>query len=533
MATGSRVGMTLKRKREQLGITLDRAANDTNVRARLLEIIEQGDFENYPPQGHAVGIITSYARYLELDPRPLLEEFNEEYENYQVSSEIATSAHRTKNGLGRFGERVMGSKSRPSSRDSANSSDRRKRSKNTQGTSDMNRTLEDEHVAENDNRYKTGSVKVIGTRQTGSIRTSGGSSRRGGSYDSYADRSYSSRTQHAPAGLSSGHYGSVRDREWREEHPEDFDTQERSGRLSTGSYARSRQRTGDVGSSSRRSYSRSSASGRLSSAGSLDSYAGYDEVDTPAADVSERTSSTGTSSRRSGSYRSRSSESSSAGKTGSSPNFFGVEVESDSSNAVRTRRRRSTRSRQDSSSGKGSQPRADENIFERLSRILKSIFSERRTRVIAIAATAIVLGIIIAASILISTAGNNDSGLIEVKGGAVNDTTTTDDGNAAHKTITTANGNPVTIKIEVAAGQTSLISITYDGGNPYSGTAVGPFTREFPVTESLSATFGNPDAVTVSENGTPIDIAKNNDGTGSLTINIQAAGSSSSAQISQ
>lgn len=118
--------------------------------------------------------------------------------------------------------------------------------------------------------------------------------------------------------------------------------------------------------------------------------------------------------------------------------------------------------------------------------------------------------------------------MIEVKGGAVNDTTTSDDGNAAHKTITTANGNPVTIKISVAEGETSLISITYDGGNPYSGTAVGPFTREFPVTESFSATFGNPDAVTVSENGNPIEIAKNNDGTGSLSINIQAASSTSS-----
>lgn len=191
--------------------------------------------------------------------------------------------------------------------------------------------------------------------------------------------------------------------------------------------------------------------------------------------------------------------------------------------------RRKTRSRNTPRTQEATQSRTarpDENVIDRLRRVLKSVFSERRTRLIALAFALIVIGVIVAASFLIGTAGSKDTGVITVEGGATNDATTTDGENAAHKTITTANGNPVTIKVEVAAGKTSLLQITYDDANAYSGTAVGPFTREFPVTESFSASFGTPSAVTVTENGNPIEIAMNDDGkTGSLYINIKAAAS--------
>lgn len=523
MATGSRVGTTLRQRRERLGITLDRAARDTNVRSRVLETIEMGDFANYPPHGHAIGIISSYARYLELDPHPILEEFDSEYQAYLAASEIATSASRTKSGLGRFGERISSSKSRPSSRDASEPVDRRRRSEDgTQGTSTVNRSLKDEREAENDDRYRTGSVKVVGKRQTGVVRDGRSSSR--GSTGRYSSRSRieEPQTYHAPSGLSSGHYTSVRDRQWREEHPDEPLTREsvEGSSVSTSSRRRS-SRTGELGETgsarTRRASGSTRSSQRISTSGSASSNA------------RRRRSSSSSYYASSDSGQSGESPSSSS----SNPSYFGVDVEPDENSIKQSRRRRSSRARRHESGSESNEPRADENIFERISRILKSVFSERRTRIIAIALAVIVIGVIIAASVLISTAGNSDSGLIEVQGGAVNDTTTTDDGNAAHKTITTANGNPVTIKIEVASGATSLISITYDGGNPYSGTAVGPFTREFPVTESFSATFGNPDAVTVSENGNPIEVAKNTDGTGSLNINIQAAPNSSSAQISQ
>lgn len=202
------------------------------------------------------------------------------------------------------------------------------------------------------------------------------------------------------------------------------------------------------------------------------------------------------------------------------PNFFGIDVDT-GEDAPRTpsRKRSSTRTeapkREDSA-------RPDDNVFDRLRRLIKSVFAERRTRLIAIAAIIIVLAVVIAASVLISTAGHANGGIIPVQGGVENDTMTTDGENAAHKTITTANGNPVFIKVDVAKGETSLVEITYDGANAYKGTAVGPFAREFPVTESFSATFSNPAAVSVTENGNPIEVAINEDDkSGSLYINIQ------------
>ena len=485
MATESRVGITLRQRRQELGIPLSAVSSNTNVRERVLETIESGDFENYPPKGHSKGIISSYARYLGINPRPLLQEFEREYESYIENKQDVTGSQRMR-GTNSSGRTRGNGRSGSQSRKTRNADEPRSASK-------TGRNLKHEHEAESDNRYTTGSVKVVGTRGTGAVRgtsrsgvqsTRAGSERTGRMTDtgragvSSASSSSSiyrtTRSDYVPTGRGTAHYASIRERQERE-------IEEREAEAPSSGTRRTRSRGATRGTS------RSTRQTRNTSA----------------------------------------AEKSSGRSQARTPNFFGVEVEGDEENVVRrSRSRRSSTKR--SASSQSREPRADENIFERISRILRSIFSERRTRIIALAFTAIVVGVIIAASVLIGTAGNKDSGLIEVKGGAVNDTTTSDDGNAAHKTITTANGNPVTIKISVAEGETSLISITYDGGNPYSGTAVGPFTREFPVTESFSATFGNPDAVTVSENGNPIEIAKNNDGTGSLSINIQAASSTSS-----
>lgn len=205
----------------------------------------------------------------------------------------------------------------------------------------------------------------------------------------------------------------------------------------------------------------------------------------------------------------------------SAPNFFGIDVDTGEALVKRkTRRRSSTRSDVAQSEDAA---RPDDNIFARLRRILKSIFSEKRTRLIAIAVIIIVIAVIIVASMLISTAGHPGGGNIPVQGGVSNETMTTDGESAAHKTITTANGNPVIITVEVAKGETSIVEITHDGANAYKGAAVGgQFSQDFSVAESFAATFSNPSAVTVTENGNPIDIAINEDGTGSLYINIQS-----------
>lgn len=66
------LGDTLRERRQHLGISLDQAESATRIRARLLEALEKGDYDRLPAPGYVRGYVSSYARYLELDPVPLL-----------------------------------------------------------------------------------------------------------------------------------------------------------------------------------------------------------------------------------------------------------------------------------------------------------------------------------------------------------------------------------------------------------------------------------------------------------------------------
>ena len=134
MKSESRIGPALMSRRIELGISLEQAARDTNIRARMLEALESGDYSQYPPRGHAIGMLSSYARYLDLDSASIVEVFDSEYEAYSSSREIEKIANNTRRGVGRFGERVIGEKSRPISRESSRSS-RSQRKPQPQGRS--------------------------------------------------------------------------------------------------------------------------------------------------------------------------------------------------------------------------------------------------------------------------------------------------------------------------------------------------------------------------------------------------------------
>ncbi len=160
-------------RRIELGISLEQAARDTNIRARMLEALESGDYSQYPPRGHAIGMLSSYARYLDLDSAAIVELFDSEYEAFSSSKEIEKSASNTRRGVGRFGERVVGEKSRPTNRESSRGtrSSRRRGDAKAEEPSKLSRNLKDEALAKDDERYRSGSVRVVGTRHTGSFRS--------------------------------------------------------------------------------------------------------------------------------------------------------------------------------------------------------------------------------------------------------------------------------------------------------------------------------------------------------------------------
>lgn len=72
MTTG--IGETLRETREQRGVTLDEAAEETRIRATHLAAIEQEDFDRLGGDVYVRGFIRSYAKCLGLDPEPLLQQ---------------------------------------------------------------------------------------------------------------------------------------------------------------------------------------------------------------------------------------------------------------------------------------------------------------------------------------------------------------------------------------------------------------------------------------------------------------------------
>lgn len=157
------------------------------------------------------------------------------------------------------------------------------------------------------------------------------------------------------------------------------------------------------------------------------------------------------------------------------------------------------------------------------------VSSDSRKRMIAIAIVAIVAAVAIVAFIIVSTSHTGEEEVLEVVGGAEDETTTEEESDSATRQVTTTNGNPVEVVISVAEGETSLITVTYDDDSDYNGTAVGPWEREFLVTESLEASVGNPEAVTITEDGEEVEIEVGDDGEGTFSLEVNNVSSADEA----
>ena len=66
------LGDTLRERRTTLGISIEQVQEATRIRGKLLTALEAGDYARLPNPGYVRGYVSSYAKYLELDPVPLL-----------------------------------------------------------------------------------------------------------------------------------------------------------------------------------------------------------------------------------------------------------------------------------------------------------------------------------------------------------------------------------------------------------------------------------------------------------------------------
>jgi len=74
----SKLGSTLKEKRESLGIEVDKVTEDTRISADVLAVLEEGRFGEMPSYNHAKNFVKNYAEYLKLDYEKIYDLFIEE-----------------------------------------------------------------------------------------------------------------------------------------------------------------------------------------------------------------------------------------------------------------------------------------------------------------------------------------------------------------------------------------------------------------------------------------------------------------------
>lgn len=72
------LGSALAAARRARGKSLTEAEAATRIRAKMLEALERDEYDTLPSPAYVRGYIISYAKFLELDPQPLLKQYSDE-----------------------------------------------------------------------------------------------------------------------------------------------------------------------------------------------------------------------------------------------------------------------------------------------------------------------------------------------------------------------------------------------------------------------------------------------------------------------
>jgi cytoskeleton protein RodZ len=80
------LGQILRQARENKGLSLEEAHEETRINAQYLEALENGDYSILPSTTHTRGFLRNYGRFLGLDPDPLIERYSQS-QSYQLQVE--------------------------------------------------------------------------------------------------------------------------------------------------------------------------------------------------------------------------------------------------------------------------------------------------------------------------------------------------------------------------------------------------------------------------------------------------------------
>jgi cytoskeletal protein RodZ len=106
----SRFSEMLLARRHELGLTVSQASKILKLREDVLVAFEEGDYEHMPQSGYAQGMLSSYARYLGLNAREVVDLFQEElYEHHTGTSshELRRRTRETQAGRGISGYDIV------------------------------------------------------------------------------------------------------------------------------------------------------------------------------------------------------------------------------------------------------------------------------------------------------------------------------------------------------------------------------------------------------------------------------------------
>ena len=466
-----RFSEVLVTRRHELGLSVSQASKILRLREDVLIAFEEGNYDHMPQSGYAQGMLSSYARYLGLNAREIVDLFQEElYEhNHGTSShELRRRTRQNQSGRGVSGYDVLNeADSRPKAYveyrpllpssggpagdmgDFATSSPARPRTSIPLAGSDASRA-----ASSPTHRYNTAPTRERTGTSTARRRSQGQRRRRASSNGDGASRLLN-ESRYAPG------------------RGEDASSRALTGRL----------------------YRRDDVSTRRVGAGEYTDDLRYDDQASPYAPAST------ISGRR------------------SSRNIASVERPN-----VRRQRSRS----HGSSSRRGRRRRLEGPLD-----VVREFFSSPSRALFAIIVLlAIVLTAILVLSVsscVSSGSQSSDDGQIVAVNSVTSDTDedadTTDDETAeAESTDDEADGDTsdedgeTVVEVSVASGEVSWVEIECDGESEVADTLTGPWSATYTVYDSITIQAANPSVVTVTENGEAVDFPSHASGMGSVTI---------------
>lgn len=94
-------------RRRQLGLTVAQASQVLRLKQQVIIAFEEGDFENMPKSGYAQGMLASYGRYLGLNTRVLISQFNTDLFEYEHGGGTAVRRPRNDEPLYEFPQNAI------------------------------------------------------------------------------------------------------------------------------------------------------------------------------------------------------------------------------------------------------------------------------------------------------------------------------------------------------------------------------------------------------------------------------------------